>query len=45
MYQCVLNFPARICYMQVEAATGKGILGQLISYLKFLGLLGPASGF
>lgn len=29
----------------VEAGTGKGILGQVISYLKFVGLLGPASGF
>jgi hypothetical protein len=29
----------------VEAGTGKGILGQGVSYLKFVGLLGPASGF
>ena len=29
----------------VEAGTGKGIIGQLIAYFKFLGLLGPASGF
>ncbi len=36
---------ALVGIVQVEAATGKGILGQFISYLKFLGLLGPASGF
>ena len=29
----------------VEAATGKGILGQLIMYLKATGFLGAASGF
>lgn len=29
----------------VEAGTGKGILGQVIAYLKFVGLLGPDSGF
>lgn len=29
----------------VEAGTGKGILGQGVSYLKFVGLLGPNSGF
>jgi len=28
----------------VEAATGRGILGQLIGYAKLTGLLGPASG-
>lgn len=29
----------------VEAGTGKGIIGQGIGYLKFVGLLGPNSGF
>ncbi len=28
----------------VEAATGRGILGQLLMYAKFTGLLGPESG-
>ncbi len=28
----------------IEAATGRGILGQLIGYAKALNLLGPASG-
>jgi hypothetical protein len=29
----------------VEAATGKGIILQVIMYLKLSGLLGPMSGF
>lgn len=29
----------------VEAGTGQGILGQVIYWLKFVGLLGEASGF
>lgn len=29
----------------VEAATGRGILGQVAGYAKLTGLLGPASGF
>ena len=29
----------------VEAGTGRGILGQVILYLKFVGLLGKDSGF
>ena len=29
----------------VEAATGKGIIMQLIMYAKMSGLLGPMSGF
>lgn len=29
----------------VEAATGRGILGQLFLYFKLSGLLGEASGF
>ena len=29
----------------VEAATGKGILSQVLWYLKLVNILGPASGF
>ena len=29
----------------VEAATGRGIIGQVFLYLKWSGLLGEASGF
>jgi hypothetical protein len=29
----------------VEAATGQGIIFQIISFFKFTGFLGPESGF
>lgn len=29
----------------MEAATGQGIIGQVILYLKALNILGPQSGF
>jgi Chlorophyll A-B binding protein len=38
----MLGFLAAIV---VEAATGQGIFGQLIMWLKWVGLLGEASGF
>lgn len=38
----MLGFLAAIL---VEAATGKGIILQIITYLKWSGLLGPMSGF
>lgn len=38
----MLGFLAAIA---VEAATGKGIILQIIGYLKWSGILGPMSGF
>lgn len=29
----------------IEAATGRGIIGQVVLYLKALNILGPQSGF